>query len=120
MTNRVILGAFNGTYVLRVSKPGYDVLTPSLTKEQLVFDSRWASTSSVFMSGTIAHDGATTLYTVAFGTTLSVRPAAFLISDAPGNWSGSTIFSHVYTHKMDINIILPYAASIKYFVMRNP
>jgi hypothetical protein len=53
MTNRIILGAFEGTYVLRASKPGYNVLDPALTKEQLAFDSRYFTAMRVLSQGTV-------------------------------------------------------------------
>lgn len=53
MANRVVLGAFDGTYVLRVSRPGYNVLSTSLTSEQLAFDSRWQEAGNVYMTGSV-------------------------------------------------------------------
>lgn len=56
MTNRVVLGDFDGTKVLRISRAGNDVLDPDLPKEGLSFDSRWLvalrfMTSGSFVSG---------------------------------------------------------------------
>jgi hypothetical protein len=53
MTTRVILGAFDGTFVLRASKPGFNVLDPALTKEQLAFDSRYFTAARVLSQGTL-------------------------------------------------------------------
>lgn len=77
MANRIILGAFDGTYVLRVSRPGFDVLNPSLPPEQLAFDSRWQETGNVYMEGTfsIGNSGA---YTVEFGTTFPTPPVVIV------------------------------------------
>lgn len=57
MANRVVLGAFNGTYVLRVSRPGYNVLDPALPPERLVFDSRWAEANNCFAVGSVTFGG---------------------------------------------------------------
>lgn len=54
MANRVVIGAFDGTYVLRVSKPGYNALDPDLPSAGLVFDSRWATFAAVHQQGTIS------------------------------------------------------------------
>lgn len=54
MANRTILGEFDGTYVLRVSRPGADVLNASLSPEFLAFDSRWQDTARVYMSGVVS------------------------------------------------------------------
>ena len=54
MTNRLIMGSFDGTFVLRISMPGYDVLNTSLTPNQVVFDSRWIDTSKIFFKGSSA------------------------------------------------------------------
>lgn len=67
MANRVVLGAFDNDYVLRVSRPGYNVLDPNLSAKQLAFDSRWSQFTTIHSEGvvrfaphqrylTIAHD----------------------------------------------------------------
>lgn len=53
MTQRVILGQFSSQMRLRVSRPGYDVLDPNLTKRQLAFDSTTESNMRVITSGEI-------------------------------------------------------------------
>lgn len=53
MSNRVILGAFDSTFVLRVSRPGADVLNTALPVEQLAFDSRWASLAVIHQQGLV-------------------------------------------------------------------
>lgn len=53
MTDKVILGAFDNTYVLRVALPGYDVKDPNLPTKCLAFDSRWNAMATVVMSGTV-------------------------------------------------------------------
>lgn len=51
MANRTVLGAFDGTYVLRTSRPGYDVLNTGLAAKELAFDSRWGSAANILASG---------------------------------------------------------------------
>lgn len=75
MANRVVMGAFDSTHVLRVSKPGHNVLAPGLSKEQLSFDSRWSESALVLIAGIVAVPvGAWTAVTVNFGVTLSYIP----------------------------------------------
>ena len=52
MANRVVLGEFNGDYVLRVSRPGFNVLDPNLPRHQLAFDSRWPENLNIAARGT--------------------------------------------------------------------
>lgn len=51
MANRVVLGAFDGTYVLRVSTPTKNVLDTALSKQDIVFDSRWYNTLNLHQKG---------------------------------------------------------------------
>lgn len=81
MANRAVLGAFDGTYVLRVSKPGFNVLSTGLTVDQLAFDSRWAETGNAFMSGSAAIGSE-----VSFGTTFSKPP--FVVARIKAVWGG--------------------------------
>lgn len=53
MVQRVLLGAFQGTYVLRVSREGFDVTNTTLNANQLVFDSRYTETMEILASGTV-------------------------------------------------------------------
>jgi hypothetical protein len=53
MSNRLVLGSFDNTYLLRVSRPGANVLNPSLPVESLAFDSRWTNMFTVVQSGNI-------------------------------------------------------------------
>lgn len=77
MVNRVVLGAFDGTYVLRASRPGFDVLNTGLTRNQLAFDSRWSETGLEFMSGTFAVDHGDSV-TINYGTTFAQPPIVVL------------------------------------------
>lgn len=73
MANRVVLGAFDGTYVLRVSRPGFNVLSTGLTTNQLAFDSRWSDTGLEFMSGNFTADNSGSV-TINYGTTFATPP----------------------------------------------
>lgn len=57
MSNRLILGSFANTFVLRVSRPGYNVLDDSLPPECISFDSRWQETMNVIQSGRVNFNG---------------------------------------------------------------
>lgn len=54
MVNRVVLGAHAGTYVLRVSRPGYNVLNDSIPLSAVAFDSRWGDDLRIYQQGTFA------------------------------------------------------------------
>jgi hypothetical protein len=51
MANRTVLGAFDNTFVLRTSRPGFDVLSTGLAPQQVAFDSRFARAANVYASG---------------------------------------------------------------------
>jgi hypothetical protein len=52
MTQRVLLGKFpEGGYGLRVSEAGYDVTSNPIDNTRLVFNSDWASTLPIYLSG---------------------------------------------------------------------
>lgn len=54
MVNRVVLGAHAGTYVLRVSRPGFAVTNEAIPIEAVAFDSRWTDASNIFMRGSVS------------------------------------------------------------------
>lgn len=58
MANRLLLGRFaTNDYRLRISKPTFNVMSPSLTPAQLIFDSTtYLQTSRVFTSGVKAYN----------------------------------------------------------------
>lgn len=78
MVQRVVLGNLPGGGAgLRVSRPGVNVLTPSLDPSQLSFDTTWLRTLKVFMSGTVSVPVATAaqqFVNVNFGTTFAEPP----------------------------------------------
>ncbi|QIG69090.1 hypothetical protein EVB78_057 [Rhizobium phage RHph_N1_15] len=80
MTNRVVLGAFDGTFVLRISKPGFDVLNTSLSDANLSFDSRWGSVGKLWMKGALPQSAFTQFSS---GGTPSVQ-ASFSLGYTPG------------------------------------
>lgn len=91
MVQRVVYGALpGGGYGLRVSRPGFDVLNPSLPPSQLSFDSGWDRTLKVFMSGSVAVPVATGAFqytTVNFGRTFSTPPVCLAwVTNASGSF----------------------------------
>lgn len=63
MTNRVVIGQFpDGGYGMRISKPGYDVLSNPIKREKLMFDSNWDNTMNFDQTGVfyMYGDGKTT------------------------------------------------------------
>lgn len=52
MVARSVLGLFDGSYRLRVSKPTKNVLSTGLTREELAFDSSWDEIIQIVASGT--------------------------------------------------------------------
>lgn len=51
MTNRVIVGNFDGAIRLRVSRPTYDVFDTTLPARNLAFDSTWDAAANVYTRG---------------------------------------------------------------------
>lgn len=60
MANRVVLGEFDGDYVLRISRPGFNVLSTSLPRQNLAFDSRWPENMNIVTSATVTVSTGTT------------------------------------------------------------
>ncbi len=52
MVARSVLGLFDGSYRLRVSKPAKNVLSTSLTRDELAFDSAWDEIIQIVAAGT--------------------------------------------------------------------
>lgn len=96
MANRVVLGAFDGTYVLRASRPGFNVLSTTLTTEQLAFDSRWSEAGNIFLRGSVVRANAGAATQIMFGETFARPPAVFVYrSTATANvwepWAASFV-----------------------------
>ena len=74
MTNRVCLGKqSDGTYGLKVSEFGYNVLSNHLDDERLIFNSEWASINAIFKSGEFQISAGGTV-TIPFGLSLGFSP----------------------------------------------
>lgn len=76
MANRVILGEFGGDYVLRVSRPGFNVLDPALPRQNLAFDSRWPENMNIVASGTLGYSGSA-VSAINHGMGYGTGPACF-------------------------------------------
>lgn len=76
MANRVVLGEFDGDYVLRISRPGFNVLSTSLPRQNLAFDSRWPENMNIVTSATVTVSGAG-IFSVPHGMSYSNGPVAF-------------------------------------------
>lgn len=76
MANRVVLGEFDGDYVLRISRPGFNVLSTSLPRQNLAFDSRWPENMNIVTSATVTVSGAG-IYSVPHGMGYPTGPVAF-------------------------------------------
>lgn len=68
MANRVILGLFSGSYRLRISRPGFNVLSTTLTNNQLAFDSTWSGIGSIIQKGVGILDSSGNFTTPLIGT----------------------------------------------------
>lgn len=120
MVNRTVLGAMDGTFGLKVSKPGFDVLTS--TGKQLVFDSRWTESLNLLMSGEMTvPSGGATLY---FGQTLPYIPVvwvAFWGQQIPNWWSSTYVRLQVTTSS--VFFVSPTQGTsviVDYHILRSP
>ena len=85
MVDRVLLGSFDGTYVLRVSRPGYDVKNTGLSEKNLAFDSRWAEVGQELMRGSVDFTpDAAGMMTFYYPTPMNPPPVVIAISQSPG------------------------------------
>lgn len=114
MVARSVLGLFDGSYRLRVSKPGNNVLSTGLTREQLAFDSTWDEIIQIVASGTAtssnSNEGSSTfkrylLYE--FATPLTYVPMVLLLGPS------SKIF------KNNPGDIYVYASNSKIWIDKN-
>lgn len=51
MANRLVLGAYGGTFGLRATKPTYNVLDMTVAARNVSFDSRWSATIATTVKG---------------------------------------------------------------------
>lgn len=121
MVQRVLLGAFQGTYVLRVSRAGFDVTNPALTDNQLVFSSQWTDSANLLLSGTILPSS--TNNTVFYGITYNVAPLVLLIGFKNGVYFLPDQFERILGVENN-RMVFGFAGAVEgitwsYFVMRN-
>lgn len=123
MANRVILGDFNGQMVLRVSRPGFNVLDPGLTVDQLAFDSRWAQSVSIHSSGQFTYDQGIGI-DVWFGEWLARPPIVIMSWFSEGLYYKSQQEFYVYNDRFRIEPLAyvpgngTYLATYHYMVLR--
>lgn len=78
MANRLILGLFTtGDWRLRISNPGFNAASVGTAAKNIAFDSTWAGSSAIFMSGTITFPN-NNVVNVNFGTTFSAIPIVWI------------------------------------------
>lgn len=83
MANRVVLGEFGGDYVLRVSRPGFNVLDPALPRHQLAFDSRWPENLNIASRGTFAFNSGN-VFDVSHGMSYATGPVVLAWVEVAG------------------------------------
>jgi hypothetical protein len=119
MANRVVLGALpGGGSGLRVSRPGYDVLSTSLTQKQVAFDSRWPAAMRLVKSGSATTSSSPGVgATVMFGVALPVEPMCFVLTKSGSLYNLDT-GTMVVTVRKDRMIVtgLPVSTTISYYV----
>jgi len=116
MTNRVIFGDFNGEYVLRVSRPGYNVAAALATKN-LAFDSRWPDALTVHQTGSFSTDDT---ISVSFPS-LGYVPVAFVMAwDRPrSRFSGFNDGEVYHTHnKIYVDQSQPHPVRVYYVIFK--
>lgn len=104
MTNRVLIEGGRG---ILISRPGFDVLSGSLTPAQKAFDSSWLSSARILAVGSVSVPAATAFpqfVTVSFAAQPSIPPVILYRTSpngivplhdgnfpgAHGDWSGSS------------------------------
>lgn len=138
MTNRLLFEDMAGEQRLRFSRPGYDVLDPNLTNEQLVFDSAWHDTLKLYRASwgtqsgltfkkvTLSSGGTSTTFSVMellFGETLPFVPIALGWSHRDG--ANVRKFTPVIAYNDRIQIVIGGAGPVSgnacsYLVFYNP
>ncbi|ESY35777.1 hypothetical protein NKK48_01610 [Mesorhizobium sp. C386A] len=98
MANRVLIGSFAGDQVLRISRPGFDVLDDTLDLNSVAFDSRWSEVGNVVMSGsglTTQSNGGTNWKTVTFPTPYPAGVVPLVICWFRASTSGGIIYHNL-------------------------
>lgn len=135
MTDRVLIGAHDGTHVFRASRPGFDVKNTALSPERLAFDSRWPEIGNILMRGTFQLSGVSH-GEVSFGATYTYPPLLIVHMSGPNNdtskwflidvacWFDFNIQLYVWRdrfriEKLDSNNIGASQRTFRYTVMKN-
>lgn len=89
MANRIVIGQMpDGSFGVRVSQAGYDVLSNPVDNEKLIFNSDWGSTVPLYLKGSYNKTSSeTTLDTISF-TSLGYVPVVLvsLFDGSVDNW----------------------------------
>lgn len=73
MSNRVIIGQFpDGGYGMRISEPGYDVLSNPIDPERLIFNSDWDNTVNIAARGSVTIAPTANSVTVALASPVNI------------------------------------------------
>lgn len=110
MVKRVSLGRWvDGSYRLRVSAPGYNVDSTTLTPSQIVFDSTMTGTGFILMSGTVSTPGlsASPLVKVVSWASLGYVPAVHIAY--PYSYQGIDYYCDFYgpvSYNVPCNLIV--------------
>ena len=135
MADHVLMGAFDGTFVIRTSLPGFDVKNTGLPPESVSFDSRWPEIGNVLVTGEFRLSG-TSEKLIYFGTTFTAPPLVILHMSGVSNdtsrwylidgafWYDFNVSCFVYkdllrVQKGDSNNLGPSERTFRYIILRN-
>lgn len=90
---RVLLGDLSGSFVAKVSKPGFDADTA--TADQLLFDSTIVN-AKVIAQGDVSYSGSAIV--INFGMTLSAIPVVMVASKFSGQIQDGDDFNSAYSY----------------------
>ncbi|AGC36065.1 hypothetical protein B7L88_gp021 [Rhizobium phage RHEph10] len=93
MVNRVLLD----TNRLKVSRPGFDVLTATFA--QLSFNSDF-SAAAIYARGSTSTQG--NVVTIPFGKTFAARPNIDVLAKNPDLWDGFAVIGDIYSPQHSI------------------
>ncbi|QIG69092.1 hypothetical protein EVB78_059 [Rhizobium phage RHph_N1_15] len=88
MVNRVLLD----TNRLKISRPGFDVLTATFA--QLSFNSDF-NAAAIYSRGSTSTQG--NVVTISFGKTFAARPNIDILAANPDLWDGYAVIGDIYT-----------------------
>lgn len=101
ISNRILLGAFpegGGKYGLRVSQPGYNVLSNPVDDEQLVFNSDWPAVLPIHQTGTVTLTAGQT-QTINFPSLGYTPFVTALVKRGSGNWQQFITSNTLYVRR---------------------